>query len=384
MTDRLAPPPRLDKPLRIERVEVRSLVMPLRDGFETSFGRVASREMVLVCLHAAGLEGWGEAPVADRPHYSAETAKTAMHVLCDHMGPALLGCPLRTPEDVLAPIAFVRGHAMARAAVEWAAWDLVCKAQGTSLAEALGAVRARVPVGVSLGIARGGVPALLDAVARRVEEGYRRVKLKIRRGFCVEPVAAVRARFATLHLVVDGNGGFTPADCEQLRALDPFELGFIEQPLAHDDLLEHARLRRRVRTPICLDESLGSPAALEAAFALEALDVINLKSARVGGVRAAREILCMARERRFPLWIGGMLETGVGRAAHVALAACPGFTEPGDLSASDRYYEQDLIEPPFRLDDNGCLAVPRGPGIGVEVVRERVEAVTREAVSLRP
>ncbi|RME70875.1 MAG: o-succinylbenzoate synthase [Planctomycetota bacterium] len=371
--------------MRIERIELRSLVMPLRAGFETSFGRVASREMVIVALHADRLVGWGEAPVADRPHYSPETASTAMDVLAHHMAPAIVGRGFETPGQLLDAIAFVRGHHMARAALEWAWWDLDAKRRGISLAAALGAERERVPVGVSLGIPAGDdLGALLAEVHRRVEQGYHRVKLKIRPGFSREPVAAVRERWPELALCVDGNGGFRPEHTPELAALDPFDLLFIEQPLAHDDLLEHARLRRRIATPICLDESLSSPAALDAALALGSLDVINLKSGRVGGVSAARSILRTARERRVELWCGGMLETGIGRAAHVALAACPGFTQPGDLSASERYYEEDLVEPAFTLDADGCLRVPDGPGIGVEVRGDRLERATRRHLVIEP
>jgi O-succinylbenzoate synthase len=369
--------------MRIEHLQIRSLVMPLQSGFETSFGRVATREMVVVSLHAGGLVGWGEAPVADRPHYSAETARTAMSVLRDHMGPAIVGQDLTSADDLLRAIDFVRGHHMARAALEWALLDLHCKAEGRSLADALGAAHERVPVGVSLGIPGDrDAGALVALVERRVAEGYRRIKLKIRPGFCAGPVRAVRERFPDVALCADGNGGFGWDDLDELRALDDLGLLFVEQPFRHDDLLEHARLRRRVRTPICLDESLVSPAALDAALALDAIDVVNLKSGRVGGLTQAQAMIRTCRERALPLWCGGMLETGIGRAAHVALAACPGFTQPGDLSASDRYYAEDLVDPPFRLDAAGTLGVPDGPGIGVTVLEDRLERATRERVDL--
>ncbi|GIW72973.1 MAG: hypothetical protein KatS3mg102_2515 [Planctomycetota bacterium] len=272
---------------------------------------------------------------------------------------------------------------MARAALEWAFADLGCRALGVPLAAWLGAERERVPVGVSLGIPEGGdLGRLLDEVEQRLAEGYQRVKLKVRPGFARLPLAAVRARFAALPLAADGNGAFSPAELAELQALDELGLLFLEQPLAHDDLVEHARLRRRLRTPICLDESLDGLAALDAALALGALDVVNLKSARMGGPAVALAALARCRERALPCWCGGMLETGIGRAAHVALAACPGFTQPGDLSASDRYYAEDIIEPPFRLGPDGTLAVPSGPGLGVELRQELLErrTVARELV----
>jgi O-succinylbenzoate synthase len=351
--------------------------MPLRSGFETSFGRVAHREQVLVALFSGGLAGWGEAPVAARPHFSAETVVTARHALLDFLLPAVVGAEVGSVEALLARFAWVRGHAMARAAVEAAFRDLAAKAEGRPLAATLGAAADAIEVGVSLGIPEGGdLAALVSEVERRTAEGYGRVKVKIRPGFDRAPLEAVRARFPSLPLAADANGAYALEDAPHLAALDALGLLYLEQPLAPDDLARHARLARALATPICLDESLKTPYDLEAAIALGACRVVNLKPARVGGTRAALAVRDLAREAGLGLWCGGMLETGVGRAHNVALAATAGFTLPGDLSASDRYWEEDVVEPPFRLLAGGRLAVPRGPGIGVEVVLERLERVT--------
>ncbi len=363
--------------MRIERAEVRVLRVPLRAEFETSFARVAQREPVVVALFAEGLVGWGEAPVAARPHFSAETTGTARHVLRDFILPAVVGAELPDLSAFLARIAWVRGHPMARGAAEAAFLDLLCKAAGVPLAARLGATRGEIEVGVSIGIPAGAdVPALAAEVERRACEGYRRVKVKIRPGFDCAPLAALRARFPALPLCADANGAYGPDAAERLRALDDLGLLFLEQPFAPGDLCEHARLAARLCTPICLDESIESPCDLEAAIALSACRVVNLKPARVGGPTAALAVRDRAAAAGLDLWCGGMLETGIGRALNVALAAGPGFTMPGDVSASDRYWEEDLVEPPFRLLPGGRLAVPRGPGIGVEVVPERLARAT--------
>jgi O-succinylbenzoate synthase len=366
--------------MKVERAEVRELRMPLRAGFETSFGRVAHREMVIVVLHGEGFSGYGEAPVALRPHFSPETTVTARHVLRDFLLPALVGRDVHDPADFLAATAWVRGHRMARAGAEAALRDLLAKARGVSMAGALGVPpeRSRIEVGVSLGIPEDRSPATLVAeVERRVAEGYGRVKLKVRPGFDRAPVEAVRARFPALPLAVDANGAYTRAEAvAAFRPLDAARLLFVEQPLAPDALVDSARVAQELETPVCLDESIASPADLETALALGACRVVNLKPARVGGVTAALAIHDRCRAEGIELWCGGMLETGIGRAHNVALAALPGFTQPGDLSASDRYYEEDLVAPPFTLGPGGTLAVPRGPGIGVEVLADRLARAT--------
>ncbi len=368
--------------LRIEALELRELRMPLRAEFETSFARVAHREVVVVALRAdGGLVGWGEAPVASRPHFSEETTRTAWHAIEDFIAPALVGRTFDGVDSLLAAFAWIRWHRMARAAVEGAFRDLLAKAEGVPLARSLGATRDRIPAGVSIGIPAGeDAGALVAEVARRLDEGYRRVKIKVRPGFDLVPVEAVRRRFGDgLAFAADGNGAYRLADFPTFQTLDRFGLLFLEQPLHPDDLVDHAQLARAIETRVCLDESLKTPHDVEAALALEAVEVVNLKPARVGGTTAALAVhdLCVANG--LPLWCGGMLETGIGRAHNVALAALPGFTLPGDISASDRYYADDveIVDPPFRVDPaTGDIAVPTGPGIGVEVLVERLDKLT--------
>jgi O-succinylbenzoate synthase len=366
--------------VRIDRVEIRELRMPLRAGFETSFGRVAHREMLIIAIIGERFSGWGEAPVAARPHFSAETTVTARHVLRDFLAPAIVGRDVADPRAFLDAVAWVRGHRMAKAGLEAALRDLLAKARGVSIAESLGVApgRTAVEVGISLGIPEDRAPATLVAeVERRVAEGYRRVKLKVRPGFDRAPVEAVRARFPDLPLCVDANGAYARAEAiEVFRALDAARLLFVEQPLAPDALVDSARVAQAIEAPVCLDESIESPADLEAALALGACRVVNLKPARVGGVTAALAIHERCRADGVALWCGGMLETGIGRAHNVALAALPGFTQPGDLSASDRYYARDVVEPSFALGPGGTLEVPRGPGIGVRVREDILAEVT--------
>ncbi|MHC4832216.1 MAG: o-succinylbenzoate synthase [Planctomycetota bacterium] len=303
--------------IRLRRVELFPLAMPLRGDFATSFGRVRHREMVIVRIEdESGAVGFGEAPVASRPHYSAETTTTAVHVLKDWIAPSVLGRSFTSVPEFLAAFDFVRGHRMARAAMEWALLDLGCKKLELPLQSWLGATAPTASVGVSLGIPAGqSVSALLDTVARYVDLGYGRVKLKLQRGFCEEPARAVRERFPDLRLVADANGGFTIDDVHTLRKLDEVGLIYLEQPIRPYDLCDHARLRTEIATPICLDESVESLADLESALALGAIDILNLKPGRVGGPSEALRILTRCQEASIPVWCGGMLETGIGRAA---------------------------------------------------------------------
>jgi o-succinylbenzoate synthase len=329
-------------------VELRRLAMPLVEPFATAHGVQHARDVLLVRLRTADGDGWAECVAPDEPTYSSEHVDGAHAVLRDHLLPRwFAGHDLDE----------VKGHPMAKAALRTAELDLDLRRSGTSLAAHLGAARDRVPAGVAVGMG----PGLLDEVERRVAEGYRRVKLKVAPGADVEQVAAVRERFPDLPLQVDANGSYaaTADPLAALAPLDDFDLLLLEQPLADDDLLGHARLAGALRTPICLDESITSAATAETALALGAAEVINLKPGRVGGLAEAVRIHDLALARGLALWCGGMLETGLGRAVNVALAALPGFTLPGDLSASDRYFRVDITEP-FVLED-GHLRVPDGP-----------------------
>jgi len=360
--------------MKIEQVELHHIDMPLVHPFETSFSREYTRPCILVSVHADGLTGWGECTAHAGPWYSSETVETAWHVLRDFLIPAVLGQEIRSPAEVVTRFRRVRGHPMARAALENAIWDLLAQEAGVSLAQMLGGQRQRVSVGVSVGI-EPTLEALLERVAEYVAEGYGRVKLKIKPGWDVAVVRAVRERWPNLPLQVDANSAYTLADALVFRELDQFDLLLIEQPLHYDDIVDHARLQAQLRTPLCLDESIHSPEHARWALELDACRVINIKVGRVGGLTAAQQIHDLCAERGVPVWCGGMLETNVGRATNVALATLPNFALPGDISASARYYQEDIAEPNFVLNDDSTLSVPTGPGLGVRVVPERLAAV---------
>lgn len=366
--------------MRIDRVELRRVEMPLVAPFETSFGREVVREAILTTVHGEGLMGWGECVASATPGYSYETVRTAWHALTDFLIPELLDAPIDHPSVCPERWASVRGHPMAKAALEAAVWDLFGRLNGRPLKDALGGVHWKISSGISLGIA-SSVDELIEQVGVAIDGGYRRVKLKIKPGWDVDVLQSVRARFPDVDLMVDANAAYTRDDVDVFRQLDGVGLTMIEQPFQGDDLLEHARLQRELATPICLDESLSSVHAAAQALDLGSCRIVNIKPGRVGGLTNARRIHDLCRERDVPVWCGGMLETGIGRASNVALASLPGFSLPNDLSASERYYERDLIEPAFELTDDGTLTVPDGPGIGVKVDLDRVEAVTQERVS---
>ncbi len=367
--------------MKIERIELHHVDMPLAHPFETSFGREITRPCILVAVHAGGLTGWGECTAHSGPWYSSETIETAWHVLRDFLIPEMLGQEVESPTGVVARFKRVRGHPMARAALENAVWDLLAQARGVSLAAMLGGGRDRVLVGVSVGI-ESTLDELLGRVAEHVAEGYRRVKLKIKPGWDVEAVRATRERWPDLQLQVDANSAYTLDDAPVLRELDQFDLLLIEQPLHHDDIVDHAQLQRQLRTPLCLDESIHSPEHARWALDIDACRIINIKVGRVGGLTAAKKIHDLCAERGVPVWCGGMLETNVGRAANVALATLPNFTLPGDISASVRYYRQDIAEPNFVLNEDSTLSVPAGPGLGVRVLPDRLADVRLRHLAL--
>lgn len=368
--------------IRIERATMYLVEMPLVAPFVTSFGEERVRRALLLALTSDGRTGWGECVAGSGPRYSAETTETARHAILDFALPFLSGKRITQPTEVPRLLAPIRGHPMAKAAVEAALWDLHAQQEGTPLAALLGGVRERVAAGVSVGI-QPDVGALLSRVSAHVAEGYRRVKLKVKPGWDLGPVAAVRERFPDLPLSVDANAAYTPADAAHLWELDRFGLLMVEQPLPHDDLVAHARLAERLKTPLCLDESISSPHRAWEALELGACRIINVKQGRVGGLSAALEVHALARERDVPLWCGGMLETGIGRAVNAALASLPGFTLPHDISATNRYYREDIASPPFCLED-GFIRVPQQPGLGVEVDLARLHRFTVAAWAWRP
>lgn len=361
--------------MRLQSVTLHRLEMPLVSPFTTSFGTETARDVLLVqvgCeVDGRLVPGWGECVAGRDPLYSSEYVDAAAEVIRRWLVPALREVDHLTAESVADRLAFVKGHRMAKAAVEMAVLDAMLRGRGESFADHLGVTRSHVPSGVSVGI-HDSVPALLDAVAGYLAAGYARIKLKIRPGWDDVPVRAVRERFGPdLLLQVDANAAYTLADVATLRRLDDLDLLLIEQPLAEEDLRQHAELARQLTTPVCLDESVVSAAAAADAIALRACSVINIKPGRVGGYLEARRIHDLARAHGVAVWCGGMLETGVGRAANAALAGLPGFTLPGDISGSDRFYQVDITEPVVMRD--GQVEVPRTPGIARQPVPELLE-----------
>jgi len=368
---------------RLDRIVLREVALPLKEPFVSGVSRVDVRRLLVVEAWCGGVCGYGESSPLSDPYYTEETTETAWHVLESFLIPAVLGRPWRSPADVAARLAPVRRHFMAKAGLEGAVWDLYARLQGLPLSRALGGTRDRIPSGIAVGIT-GDLAALGERVKQALDAGYARVKIKIKPGWDVEPVRYLRERFGDFPLMADANSTYTLQDAHRLKELDAYGLIMIEQPLAWDDLVEHARLQQLLETPICLDESIPSLAAARAALDLGSCRVINVKPGRVGGLLEAMAIHDLCRERGVPAWCGGMLESGIGRAHLVALASLPGFTLPGDISPSGRYWERDIVEPPFTLLPGGEIAVPSGPGIGVAVDREALERCTVRARAFAP
>ena len=367
--------------MKVDAVELRVVRLPLVTPFRTSQASQDERIALLVRARTSEGEGWADCPVSLEPFYEPEFLSGARAVMAEYLVPMLMAAPGVTAARVQAVLAPVKGHQMAKAALETAILDAELRAKQMSFAQYLGAVRNRVPVGVSVGIP-GSLAELIGQVEGYLDQGYRRIKLKIEPGWDIEPVRAVRERFGPdLALQADANTAYTPASARRLRALDEFGLLLLEQPLAADDLLGHADLARLLTTPVCLDESITSPRVAAAALRLAACSVVNIKPARVGGYLAARAIHDLCAAHGVPVWCGGMLETGLGRAANLALAALENFTLPGDISATARYFSEDITAP-FTLDD-GHIAVPSGPGTGVEVLPDVLVRLTTHREILR-
>jgi O-succinylbenzoate synthase len=361
--------------LDVRAVELVEVALPLVRPFRTSFGEENHKRAILVRADAGDVVGWGECVAADEPRYSEEWLDGAWVALESFMAPAFLsGGPLGWPQEVGRRLSWVRGHRMAKAALEGAVLDALLRSWDTNLLEHLGGTRDRVPCGVSVGIAPT-VEDMLEEIQGYVAKGYRRVKLKIEPGRDLDVVRRVREALPDTPLTVDANGAYSLADSSLFEALDELGLLMIEQPLDEEDLVDHASLQGRIRTPLCLDESIRSARDAAAAVRLEACRVINIKPGRVGGMLEAKRVHDVSQLAGIPVWIGGMLETGIGRAANLALAALPNVGFPGDTSASDRYFHEDITEP-FVLDPDGTMAVPTGPGIGVEPIPDRLAACT--------
>lgn len=369
--------------MRIDRIELRHIRMTLVTPFVTSTGVETAEEHLVVRADADGVTGWGECVAEATPYYSDETTQTAWHILRDYLVPSVIGREVAGVDEAVRLGARVRGHRMAKAGLEAALWDAFAKADGLSLSKMLGGVRDRIEVGVSIGI-QPSPDALLTAVDGYLREGYRRIKIKIAPGSDVAYVKAVRREYPAIPFQVDANAAYDLRHLAVFKAMDEDNLLLIEQPLSYDDIYEHSKLQRELKTAICLDESIHSAADARAAIALGSCRVINIKPGRVGGFTEAKVIHDLCASHRVPVWHGGMLESGIGRAGNVALASLANFTLPGDISASRRYFRQDIVEPAFEVAADGTLAVPTGPGIGVEVVPDRLEAVTVRREEFRP
>lgn len=408
-------------PVAITRFVLRHLRLPLVHPFETSFGRVDHHETLIVEAHAAGFVGYGESPASATPFYSAETVQTCLHVDRDFLIPLLFetqrshtrkarrsrtetrrraaprptdpgarfatgrpasGGLILQPSSLPALFARVRGHNIAKAGIEAALYDLESQLQAVPLHRLYGGARKRIPSGVSLGI-EPTIADILERVRMFISRGYRRIKLKIKPGWDIEVIERVRREFPNFPLMADANSAYTLRDLRHLKKLDRYRLMMIEQPLGWDDIVDHARLQREMRTPICLDESIHSPSDARKALELGACRIINIKPARVGGPTMARAVHDVCRKAGVPVWCGGMLETGIGRVHNIAIASLPGFSLPGDISGSDRYYARDVIVPPVTVSSSGEIEVPQTPGRGFAVAPRILESYTVSRLDIR-
>jgi len=368
------------KSVTIKDIKLHVVALPLVELLKTSFGAEPYKSAIIIeVVTENGLTGWGETALKTKPSYGAETVLTALHITQDFLIPKLIDKTISSPMEVATLTESVRGNHHAHAGIESAIWDVLAKANDMRLCDYFAhhlpegnTPRDRIVAGVSIGI-QDTIEEQLAIIQKRVDEGYKRIKLKIAPGWDVDVAKAVREQFPDIMLMLDANSAYTLEDAEHLKQLDQFNLIMIEQPLSYDDIYEHSKLQPQLKTPICLDESIYSAHDWKIALELGAGKILNLKPTRVGGYSESLKLYELCVENDNPLWIGGMLETGIGRAANVAFASLPGVTLPSDISATDRYFDPDITEPPFVLNDDSTLSVPDGIGIGVEVQRDRIE-----------
>jgi O-succinylbenzoate synthase len=363
------------KSMKIESIVVREIHMRLKSPFETSFGTVQNRRILLVEVVANGVSGWGEVTAGETPGYNAETTDTAWHIISNFVGPLLSGRILAGASEFPDLVGHIRGHEMAKSGVENALWDAEAKLAGLPLSDFLGGTKQEIDCGVSLGI-RENPQSLIARVEQELRSGYQRIKLKIKPGKDYDFVKAVRREFPKILLSVDANSAYRLNDAEHLAALDDFDLLMMEQPLDWDDIYAHAKLQPLIKSPICLDECIHNARHALAAIELNACRIINIKVGRVGGHTEARLLQRVCKDRGIPVWCGGMLESGIGRAHNIAVSTLPGFTLPGDVSASNRYWNEDIIEPEVEVSSNGTIRVPAAPGMGYQVRRARLDSLT--------
>lgn len=368
--------------MRIDRITLREIRMPLVHPFETSFGRTTERRILLVEVAEDGAVGWGEVTCGERPFYNEEWVDAAWLILRDFVAPRILDIDIASAADVGGRSSHIRGHHMARGGLETAAWDLEARKLGLPLWQHIGGSRTEIDCGVSIGI-QDSVEELLELIEREVRAGYQRIKIKIKPGWDVEVVRQVRAAFRTIRLMADANSAYALSDVAHLRRLDEFDLMMIEQPLPHDDIIDHAQLQARLDTPICLDECIRTARHAEQAIEMNAGRIINIKLGRVGGFSEALLVHNVARAHGIPVWCGGMLESGIGRAHNIALSTLDNFTLPGDVSASKRYWKQDIIDPPVEVGPEGTIAVRDEAGFGYELDRDYIDALTVREETIR-
>jgi o-succinylbenzoate synthase len=361
--------------MKIERVEIREVQLPLVHFFETSFGRTTLRRIVLVRVDSEGVTGWGEVACGEDPFYCHETPETAWHILRDYLIPWGRQREWASAEELSDRFRPIRGHNFAKAGLENALWDVEAQQKGVPLARLIGGTHAEIPCGVSIGIQKS-VEELLEKIQTDLRAGYQRIKVKIKPGWDVEVIAKIRAKFQHILLMADANSAYRLNDLPRLKALDQFHLMMIEQPLGWEDLIDHATLQRQLDTPVCLDESIHNAEDARKAMEIRAGKIINVKLGRVSGFTEARRLHAYCLAKRVPLWCGGMLESGIGRAHNIAMASLPGFTLPGDVSASRRYWHEDIIEPEVAVSAQGTIQVPATPGLGFTPNLARIEKAT--------
>jgi o-succinylbenzoate synthase len=361
---------------QIERIILRQIHMPLVHFFETSFSRMYDRDIVLVEVIADGLSGWGEITCGENPFYNEEWTESAWLIARDYAAPRVLKHDFDNASQVAARTAHIRGHHMACGGVEVAVWDLEARRNGVPLAKQIGGgARTEIPCGVSIGI-QDSVAQLLEKIGTEVSAGYQRIKMKIKPGWDVDVIREVRKAFPKILLMADANSAYTLGDIDRLRKLDEFDLMMIEQPLAHDEIIDHVELQAQLKTPICLDECIRSAHQAEQAIRMKACRIINIKLGRVGGFSEAKRVHDVAQQHGIPVWCGGMLESGIGRAHNIALSTLPNFVLPGDVSASKRYWKRDIVTPAVEVSPSGTITVPTGTGFGYEIDHDFLKSLT--------
>jgi O-succinylbenzoate synthase len=368
--------------MKIEAITLREIRMPLLHVFETSFGRTTSRRILLVTAHCDGVDGWAESVAGEDPFYSEEWAETAWPAMREYLVPAVLGKTLNQARETPALLSHVRGNRMAKAAVENALWDAEAKEKKQPLWRLLGGTRREIPCGVSIGI-QDSIEQLLEKIERELAAGYRRIKVKVKPGWDVNVLEKIRSRWPDILLSCDANSAYRLSEMEHLRKFDQFKLLMIEQPLWNDDIYFHARLQKQIETKICLDESIRNARDAEAAIEMGACGIINIKVGRVGGFTEAKRVHDVAQAHNIPVWCGGMLESGVGRAHNVALSTLENFRLPGDVSASKRYWKEDIIEPEVEVSPQGTIAVSDEPGTGYGLREDLIENLTVRKETIR-